>query len=81
MQVIRLHEYSTRPAAEWIDQLRAVASSEESGVIGEDGDVVGTLLSPDLSRTMLADRLLQGLDRSSEQLDRILERLDEEIVE
>ncbi|NRA56512.1 MAG: hypothetical protein HRU13_00080, partial [Phycisphaerales bacterium] len=44
-------------------------------------DVVGTLLSPDLSKEVLAERLFQSLDRTPDQVNSILARLDEDIVE
>ena len=81
MQVIQLHEYRGKPAAELIARLCEASKGSEPAIILDDGDVVGTLLSPDLSKEVLAERLFQSLDRTPDQVNSILERLDEDIVE
>ena len=81
MRVIQLHEFSGKSADELIERLRSVSQSDEPSIILDDGDVVGTLLSPDLGKEVLAARLLQRLDRTPSLMDEILTRLDEEIVE
>ncbi len=81
MQVIQLHEYSEKSVGELIARLRQAAQSDEPSVILDDGDVVGTLLSPDLGKEALATRLLKSLDCTPTLLDEILTRLDEEIVD
>ena len=81
MEFIQLHEYNAKPASELIARLRAVTKSDEALVILDDGKVVGTLLSPDLGKDVLARRILESLERSPDQMDEILKRLGEEIVE
>ena len=81
MHVIRLNDYVGRPASELIATLHEATKSDESAVILDDGAVIGTLLSTDLGKDVLAKRLLESLEREPGQMDELLKRLDEEIVE
>lgn len=57
MNVIQLRDYSGRPASELISRLHDAVKTDKPSIILDDADVVGTLLSADLSRDVLAKRL------------------------
>ena len=80
MKVNKLNEYDNKPVGELIDRLREVSSGDEPAIIVEDGDVVGTLLSPDLGKDALVGRMLRSLEDEPTQMDTLLSRFDEDIV-